>query len=114
MASNEQAKKRAEMRSERLAKVELISRKEDVAELKGQMLKDYLKAYIKWGAPIPCNITARSPVAAIREALSAAVCSYTSGEWKPKVSIDHSANTLNSNEIPILEQEESEWEDQEN
>ena len=107
IASKEQAKKKAEMRSERLANVELLSRKEDVAELKGQTLRDYLQAYIKWEAPIPSNITARSPVVAIREALSIAVDSYTSGKWKPKVSINNSANTLN----PILEQEKSEWED---
>jgi hypothetical protein len=80
--------------------------------LKGQMLKDTLEAYISWGAPI-FGVTVRSPVAAIREALSVALDTYASGEWKPSMSSDSdSASSEDSREVFDLEGVGSEEEEE--
>jgi hypothetical protein len=81
-------------------------------KLKGQRLKDTLEAYISWGAPIS-DVTVRSPVAAIRGALSAALEHHASGEWKPSMSSDSdSASSEDSREIFDLEGVGSEQEEE--
>ena len=100
-----------------MAAVKVIENRADVKLLKGDKLKDCLQAYIKWGAPIPKNITVRTPVAAIREALQVAVDSYNSGNWKPEVPDEEESTSGEEDFTPMLalvvedENDESGWED---
>ena len=111
VAAKEKRKKNAAIKANRVANITFIDKKEDIVKLKGQLLKDTLEAYISWGAPIS-GITVRSPVAAIREALSVAVEHYTSGEWKPSMGSDSdSASSEDSGEGFDLEGIDSEEEE---
>jgi serine phosphatase RsbU (regulator of sigma subunit) len=85
LATREARKEKAERRAERVAAVKLIFDKDEIKKLKGQSLKDHLDAFKKAGAPIPSNITAKTLVGQIREALVAAIDSYHNKSWVPKV-----------------------------
>ena len=111
-ASQKRQKNVAE-RAQRVAAVKLIFDKNQVMVLKGQALKDHLKAFQNAGAPNVKTMTAQTVVTQIREGLKAAIDLYNSGEWKP---VDHSqsgelSDDPESAEEFNLDDAEDEWED---
>ena len=104
--ASDKRKKKATEKEKRVASVSLIFDREEVARLKGEKLKDHLLAFKRAGAPIPSDITLRSTVGQIRQALQDAVDNFKSGEWEPE--------TLSGVEDSSEEGElvdEAEWED---
>ena len=114
MAIKEMRRQNAAKKAARISAVKIIKNKEEVKGLKGEKLKDCLIAYRQWKAPLPDSIKARSPVAAIREALQACVDAYNNGKWKPEIpsEIDLDNEEMDSGEESDLEEDASSWEDE--
>ncbi len=114
MAIKEMRRQNAAKKAARVAAVKIIKNREEVKGLKGEKLKDCLIAYRKWKAPLPDSIKARSPVAAIREALQACVDAYNSGKWKPELpsEAELGSDDMDSEEESDLEEDGSSWEDE--
>jgi hypothetical protein len=96
--TSEKRKKTASEKAIRVAAIPLILDKEEVVKLKGEKLKDHLLAFKQAGASIPSDITTRSTVVQIRDALQNAVDSFNNGEWKPHSSSDSSEQEESDNE----------------
>ena len=110
IAAAEMRRKNASEIADRVAAIKMLKKAADVKGLKGMKLKDTLRAYLKWGAPIPKGITVNSPVGNIRLALSAAIDSFKAGEWRPSEYVE---DETTSGEEFDLEQGESDWEEEE-
>ena len=112
-AAVEKRKQNAAKKAERLAVVELIFDKEEIKKLKGAKLKDHLLAYQNAGASIPKDITIRTVVGQIREALQMAIDSFNAGEWKPEAFSETESSDEETDPIEELdcEEEESDWEE---
>ena len=111
MAAKRIRQQRGAERAERIAAVKLIFDKHEIKKLKGEKLKDHLLAYQNAGAPNLKDVTTRSKVDQIREALMAAIDSYNAGDWKIS-SIDIEKSNLEQKEFD-LDEIESDWEDEE-
>ncbi|KAF8809612.1 hypothetical protein BYT27DRAFT_7337066 [Phlegmacium glaucopus] len=68
--------------ADRISKVALIFKEDEIDKLKGEKLKDHFQAFKKAGAPNLGTINSKSKVAEKREAIKAAIRSYNKGEWK--------------------------------
>jgi hypothetical protein len=113
-AASEKRKKNATEKERRVASVSLIFDREEVIRLKGEKLKDHLLAFKKAGAPIPSDITSRSTVGQIRQALQIAVDSFKSGKWEPQTLSEVEDSELDSSEdILVILDDEPGWEDME-
>jgi hypothetical protein len=113
LKASQKRQKNAAEKAQRVAAVQLIFDKDKVIALKGQALKDHIKAFQNAGAPNVQTMSAKTAVAQIREGLKAAIDLYTSGEWKPA---DHSqpgepSDDSESAEEFNLDDVEDEWED---
>ena len=113
MKASQKRQKNAVEKAQRVPAVQLIFDKDKVIALKGQALKDHLKAFQNAGAPNVQTLSAQIAVAQIREGLKVAIDLYNSGEWKPT---DHSqpgelSNDSESAEEFNLDDAEDEWED---
>ena len=113
LKASQKRQKNAAEKAQRVAAVQLIFDKYRVISLKGQALKDHLKAFQNAGAPNVKTMTAQTVVTQIREGLKAAIDLYNSGEWKPA---DHSqpgelSDDSESAEEFNLDDAEDEWED---
>ncbi|KAF8800549.1 hypothetical protein BYT27DRAFT_7245559 [Phlegmacium glaucopus] len=82
VAAKTKRTKRAVQVADRISKVALIFKEDEIDKLKGEKLKDHFQAFKKAGAPNLGTINSKSKVAEKREAIKAAIRSYNKGEWK--------------------------------
>ena len=75
------------------AGIKLILDKEQVVKLKGQALKDNLRAFQAAGAPNLKGMTQSSKVNIIREGLLLSVDLYLTGNWKPIQTAEENVNS---------------------
>ena len=103
--------------AQKIAGIKLILDKEQVVKLKGQALKDHLRAFQAAGAPNLKGITQSSKVNIIREGLQKAVGLYLTGDWKPIQTAEENVNSGSESgeEIEmidhLMEEDNSDWED---
>ena len=64
-----------------VAKITLIFDKSEVDKLKGEKLKDHMRAFKKAGAPNLQNVKAKTLVADIRNAIKEAIDLFNEGKW---------------------------------
>ena len=69
--------------ADRVGKVTLIFDKNEVDRLKGEKLKDHMRAFKQAGAPNLQNVKAKTLVADIRNAIKEAIDLFNEGKWKP-------------------------------
>jgi hypothetical protein len=117
-AATKKRKAKAAAVAQKIAGITLILDREEVVKLKGQALKDHLKAFQAAGAPNLKSINLSSKVAIIREGLQKAVDLYLAGEWKPIQAAEENDNDGSDSgeeiEIPdhlMGEGNDSDWED---
>jgi hypothetical protein len=77
--ASKKRKEKAAAVAQKIADIKLILDREEVVKLKGQALKDHLKAFQAAGAPNLKTISLSSKVAIIREGLQKAVDLYLAG-----------------------------------
>ncbi|KAF8809251.1 hypothetical protein BYT27DRAFT_7232351 [Phlegmacium glaucopus] len=82
VAAKTKRTERAVQVADRISKVALIFKEDEIDKLKGEKLKDHFQAFKKAGAPNLGTINSKSKVAEKREAIKAAIRSYNKGEWK--------------------------------
>jgi hypothetical protein len=111
-------KAKAAAAAQKIAGITLILNREEVVKLKGQALKDHLKAFQAAGAPNLKAIHSSSKVGIIREGLQKAVDLYLAGEWRPIQATEEGDNDGSDSdeeiEIPdhlMGEDNDSDWED---
>jgi hypothetical protein len=111
-------KEKAAATAQKIAGITLILDREEVVKLKGQNLKDHLKAFQAAGAPNVKSIPQTAKVAVIREGLQKAVDLYIAGEWvPPNTREDDGSDGSDSGEefeMPedlMREENDSDWED---
>ena len=119
----EKRKAKAAAVAEKIIGIKLILDREEVMKLKGQALKDHLKAFQAAGAPNLKGITQSTRVGIIRDSLQKAVDLYLAGEWKPIQTAEEEASageeesdSTSSEEVEMLdhlmrEEADSDWED---
>jgi hypothetical protein len=112
------AKKAKAETAARIAAVKLIWNKEEIQKLKGNTLKDHLRAFKKAGAPNLDKVNTNTPVARIREGLQEAIDLHKSGAWKSALDPigeedpEESGGEEDSEEPGSdMEGDSSEWED---
>jgi len=105
--------------ADRVAKITLIFDKSEVDKLKGEKLKDHMRAFKKAGAPNLQNVKAKTLVADIRNAIKAAIDLYEEGKWTlppefaaPKSQGDDSGEEFDFSD-PNSSDEGSGWETEE-
>src|SRR5882757_867346 len=76
-------KAKAAEAAQRIAGIKLILDRNEVVKLKGQSLKDHLKAFQMAGAQSVQNLSQSAKVDIIRKGLQQAVDDYLAGKWKP-------------------------------
>ncbi|KAF8800758.1 hypothetical protein BYT27DRAFT_7235975 [Phlegmacium glaucopus] len=82
VAAKTKRTERAVQVADRISKVALIFKEDEIDKLKEEKLKDHFHAFKKAGAPNLGTINSKSKVAEKREAIKAAIRSYNKGEWK--------------------------------
>jgi hypothetical protein len=104
---SEARKAKATKKLERIAAITLIFDKKKIAALKGDNLRDHLEAFRLAEAPGLESVKQGDKVGKIREALQAAIDSFTNNVWVP---VKYSG-AENSSEDESLEGDSS-WEDE--
>ena len=66
-----------------IAKITLIFDKAEADRLKGEKLKDHMRAFKNAGAPNLQNVKAKTLVADIRNAIKEAIDLFNEGKWTP-------------------------------
>lgn len=111
--ASKQRKKKAANKAAAIAKVELIFDKEEIEKLKGEKLKDHLRAFKAAGAPGLEKVSTNTKVAEIRKGLLNAVELFKQHKWKPDNSknADDSGSEDGEEVIDLGEAEGSDWND---
>jgi len=100
-------KEKAAAAAQHVASIELVFNKDEVEKLKGQNLKDHLKAFKAAGAPNLQDMPLNTRVGDICEGIKQAIDLYSAGEWKPGGDESESGE-----EFEDLDDDESDgWED---
>ena len=112
-------KKKRAAQAIQLAKVTLTFNKEEVDKLKGNALRDHMRAFKKAGAPNLQNVKAKTLVADIKNVIKEAIDLFEEGNWTlppeyavPKPQGDDSGEKFNFSD-PNSSEEESGWETEE-
>ena len=112
-AAREARQQKAAEVEERVKTLELIFDKGKIKNLKGESLKDHLRAFQNAGAPNLQGMPVRTLVGRIREGLMTAIDLYDEGSWKPDIHSHQSTTSGSSDSAEEIDLDvgESEWDD---